>query len=123
MLIDSNIIIYSALPENGHLRDLIKQHQPLVSVISYIEVLGYHLITAEDRENFEEFFEAAESLPITQEIIQQATVLRQSRKMSLADALIAATCLVHRLTLITRNTRDFLNIPNLTVIDPFFAEV
>ena len=65
MLIDSNIIIYSALPENGHLRDLIKQHQPLVSVISYIEVLGYHLITAEDRENFEEFFEAAESLPIT----------------------------------------------------------
>ena len=44
--------------------------------------------------------------------------LRQLRKMTLGDALIAATALVHQLTIVTHNQKDFVWIPNLSVIDP-----
>jgi tRNA(fMet)-specific endonuclease VapC len=33
------------------------------------------------------------------------------------DLLIAATALSHNLTLVTHNTRDFANIPSLTMVD------
>jgi len=42
MLIDSNIIIYAAKPDCAELRDLIADHTPAVSAVSYVEVLGYH---------------------------------------------------------------------------------
>ena len=41
--------------------------------------------------------------------------LRRQRKMTLGDALIAATCLEHGLKLATRNTSDFDWIAGLTV--------
>ena len=34
------------------------------------------------------------------------------------DILIAATCLAHNLTLLTRNLRDFQQIPNLKLYQP-----
>ena len=33
------------------------------------------------------------------------------------DLLIAATALVHNLTLVTHNKQDFANIPGLTIVD------
>jgi predicted nucleic acid-binding protein len=39
MLLDSNIIIYSAQPENQFLRRLIAEKAPAVSAVSYVEVL------------------------------------------------------------------------------------
>ena len=45
MLLDSNIIIYSAQPEHAQLRELIAENAPAVSALSYLEVLGYHLQT------------------------------------------------------------------------------
>jgi predicted nucleic acid-binding protein len=41
MLLDSNIIIYSAKPENSFLRQFIAENEPSVSVISYVEALGF----------------------------------------------------------------------------------
>ena len=41
MLLDSNIIIYAAQPEYIALRRFIEIQAPAISVISYIEVLGY----------------------------------------------------------------------------------
>jgi predicted nucleic acid-binding protein len=38
--------------------------------------------------------------------------------MKLADAIIAATAIVFQLTLITNNSRDFLNIAGLRIVDP-----
>lgn len=39
--------------------------------------------------------------------------------MKLPDAVVAATVLVHNLTLISRNTVDFRNIHGLTCLDPY----
>ena len=63
MLIDSNIIIYASKPEHGKLRKFIAEHVPLVSVVSYVEVLGYHNLSEQEREHFEAFFAASTILP------------------------------------------------------------
>lgn len=51
--------------------------------------------------------------------MEQAVKLRQLRKMTLGDALIAGTALVFGLTLVTRNVDDFQWIAGLSVLDPF----
>ena len=119
MLIDSNIIIYAAKAEQQVLRDLIAEHAPAVSAISYVEVLGYHQLTERERRYFEAFFDAASIMPLSQAVLEQAIKLRQLRKMTLGDALVAGTALVHNLTLITRNVKDFNWIPNLPILNPF----
>jgi predicted nucleic acid-binding protein len=121
MLIDSNII-YAAMPEHQMLRDLIAEHAPAVSAISYVEVLGYHKLTEPTRQFFEEFFAAARILPISNEVLGQAVRLRQSRRMTLGDALIAGAALANHLMLVTRNTDDFDWIENLRLLNPFASE-
>lgn len=51
-------------------------------------------------------------------IIERAISLRQQRKMSLGDALIAATCLEHNEPLATANVDDFKWIAGLEVVNP-----
>ena len=111
MLLDSNIIIYAAKPEYSHLCDLIAKNSPVLSAVSYVEVLGYHRLMA--------FFKAATVLPITDAILETAIALKQQQKLSLGDSLIAATAIYHSLTLVTRNTKDFEWIPSLRLLNPF----
>ena len=121
MIFDSNIIIYSVRPEYPGLLRLLRRLAPSVSAISVVEVLGFHKLAAADRADFETFFAATELLPITDDVIGQAVTLRQARKMSLGDAIIAATALVFGHELYTHNVKDFINIPGLVVIDPIAA--
>jgi hypothetical protein len=44
-------------------------------------------------------------------------------KIKLPDAVIAATCLVNDLVLLTRNVSDFVGVENLIVSNPFNEEV
>ena len=119
MLADSNIIIYSIMPEHADLRRFMVQQAPAVSAISVVEVLGYHRLNTKELEEFENFFAAATVLPISEFVVDQAVRLRQVKKLGLGDALIAATALVHNHTLITRNTKDFEWITGLTLLNPF----
>lgn len=76
MLLDSNIIIYAAKAGHQELRRLIARHAPAVSVVSYVEVLGYHRLTDQDRRYLEDFFIAAPLLQISTEILDRTTRLR-----------------------------------------------
>ena len=118
MILDSNLIIYAAKPEYPGLRRLIAARSPVVSAVSKVEVLGYHSLSVNDRQQFEMFFAAAQVLPITDAVVAKAIELRQSRKRSLGDALIAATALAFGLELYTHNIKDYVGIPGLVVIDP-----
>ncbi|MFL6234177.1 MAG: type II toxin-antitoxin system VapC family toxin [Thermoanaerobaculia bacterium] len=119
MLLDSNIIIYSAQPENEFLRQLIAERAPAVSAVSYVEVLGYHRITETERRFFEAFFAEARVLPLAQPVLDEAVRLRQAKKIKLGDSLVAGTALLHDLTLVTRNIDDFTGIEGLRLLNPF----
>jgi len=119
MLADSNILIYAAQTTYTHLREFMAVHTPAVSAVSYVEVLGYHKLDNEERRYWEEFFRLARILPLSQEVLDQAIALRQQRKVSLGDALVAGTALAYGLTLVTRNVEDFHWIRGLSLLNPF----
>ena len=118
MILDSNIVIYSILPAHQALRDLITVNAPAFSAITLVEVLGFHGIAAPDRTQFQKLFDSLPMLDMDRPILDRAVSLRQQRRMSLGDAIIAATALVHDKTLVTRNTSDFRWIPDLRLLDP-----
>ena len=118
MLLDSNIIIYSAKREYAELRGFLAENVYSVSAISIIEVLGYHLLGDKQRQYLIEFFKAANILSISDSVVTEAVKLRQIRRMSLGDAIVAGTALDHRLALATRNVRDFSWIQSLSLINP-----
>lgn len=119
MLIDSNIIIYASQQRYDGLSDFLASiPNRSASVVSYIEALGYHRIIESERAFLEEFYRTTEVLPLTNTIADQAISLRQQRRMGLGDAIIAATALVHGLTLVTHNTEDFRWIGGLELMDP-----
>lgn len=122
MLLDSNIIIYASQLENTQIRRFIGEQNIVVSAISYLEVLGYHRLTENYRLYFEEFFSVVEVLPISNAVLDRSVALRQIRRITLGDAIIAATALVYGKTLVTRNIDDFQWIVDLTLINPFEAE-
>lgn len=54
-------------------------------------------------------------LPVDISVAERAGRLRRDSQLRLPDALIAAMALEHRLTLLTRNVRDFEGIRGLRV--------
>lgn len=121
-LIDTNVISHlfsDRLPGKG--KDLVIRvinRTFLVSVVTEIEVLTYHEIP-EKMPLIEEFMTLSSVLQLESNITRKAIELRRAqRKLKLADAIIAATALIHNLTLITNNVKDFKDIPGLEIIDP-----
>ena len=119
MLLDSNVIIYTAKPQHDEIRRFIDGQPLFVSAISIVGVLGYQSLNSEERIYLERFFETANVLTLSNSVIAQAVTLRQLRRMTLGDALVAATALTHQETLITRNVKDFDWIDGLKVVNPF----
>lgn len=60
-------------------------------------------------------------LPITMEIVERWGQLNARRPMPVIDSLIAASALEYRLTVVTRNTHDFIPT-EVPVINPFQAQ-
>ena len=118
MLIDSNIVIYASQPQYLVLRLFLDSVRRSASIVSYIEALGYHRLTADAEDYITDLFRGSQILPLSDPIAQQSVALRQQRRMGLGDSIIAATAMVHNLTLVTRNTDDFRWINELQLLDP-----
>jgi predicted nucleic acid-binding protein len=53
------------------------------------------------------------------DIVEKTIEVRRLYKLKLPDAIIAATALIYEFALISWNTKDFKNIPELEVINPY----
>jgi predicted nucleic acid-binding protein len=119
-LIDTNIVIATLgnkLPSDG--AAFIKTIPPNISIITQIELLGWHGVTATDLSLLTDFVNKANIFSLDPPIVQQTIMLRQYHKIKTPDAIIAATALIHGLTLVSRNVSDFKQITQLQVINPF----
>ncbi|EIJ35407.1 type II toxin-antitoxin system VapC family toxin [Thiothrix nivea] len=117
-LLDSNIFIYAINPNYAELHTWFAGKKLAGSEVSLVETLGYHRLNDVEKQGLEGLFALTEILPVSRSIIDQAVALRQQRKMSLGDALIAATAVIHGLPLVTRNTGDFDWIEGLVLHNP-----
>ncbi len=118
MILDSNIIIYSAIPENTKLREYLRSNESelTVSAISRLEVLGYQKLSISEKSIFENFFQSVLILPVSNIVLNKAIEIRQQKKLSIGDSIIAATSLLNNQSLFTNNEDDFNSIPNLQII-------
>ena len=117
-LVESNIIIYSALKEFAYLRELFKEENVFVSEISLLEVLGYSSITKEQENYFNAVFSLVNKIPVSTEIIFEAIRLRKNDKLSVGDSIIAASAIGLNLTLLTNNVSDFKKVKSLQIKNP-----
>ena len=118
-LIDTNVIIDNfgnKLPEKA--KTLLYSIDLTVSAVTKIEVLGWINATKEQLQPLYDFMEIANILPINEAVIEKTITIKQTKKIALGDAIIAATALVYDLIVISRNISDFKNIDGLKVIDP-----
>ena len=118
MLLDSNIFIYALQPEYSKLRSWFAANDISASSITLLEVLGYHKLNDMDKKDYKELFACTEIVPVSQTIIETAINLRQQKKMSLGDSIIASTAIVHKKTLVTRNIKDFSWIEKINIYNP-----
>lgn len=121
-LLDSNAVIEllsNAFPEEIALRiqAVIDADDYFLSVITRIEILGYNG-GQEEMVQATEFIQDSIVIGLEEAIIHRTTALRKLLKIKLPDAVIAATAIVHDLTLLSRNTQDFKSVPGLTVLNP-----
>ena len=127
-LVDTNVLseLFRPRPDPGVVRWAESLTDIRLSVITIDELWygltrkpGERLVTS-----VETFLDTrCEVLPVTSEIAKQSGVLRarltaRGRPSTQADMLLAATALVHGLTLVTRNTHHFQGCP-IALMDPF----
>jgi predicted nucleic acid-binding protein len=119
-LIDTNIILglFAGKIAISKLEILLK-HNVSVSIVTYMETLGWQNITPKEIVDFNDFFSNTNIFQIDYSIVEKTIALKQKLKIKLPDAIIAATAIVNNLTLATRNVKDFNKINELKIWNPF----
>jgi len=108
---DTNIAIYllnGELSETAErtIQELMHKGTPSVSIISEMELLGFKGISDEEYQNGVALLSTITILPLSSSIKDKTIEI----KIKLPDAIIAATAIIHDLSLLSRNEKDFLNI-------------
>jgi predicted nucleic acid-binding protein len=122
-LLDTNVVINylnASLPLAGMaFLNTIVDNEPMISVITKMETLGFNFKSIEEQNLMQDFISGSTVLDINNDIVNITIALRKAHKIKLPDAIIAATALIYNLTLITRNTNDFKHIEGLNMVNPF----
>ncbi|MDZ7776977.1 MAG: type II toxin-antitoxin system VapC family toxin [Bacteroidales bacterium] len=121
---DTNTVIYYLQQQfpplaERYMDKRINEARPVISAITEIELLCWKSATEKDLEVLYNFIDDALVIELEQPIKYKTADIRKKHKIKLPDAIIAATALVHELTIITRNTKDFEKIEELEIINPY----
>ena len=100
---------------------LVNEARPVISAITEIELLCWKSATEKDLEVLHNFIDDALVIELEQPIKYKTADIRKKHRIKLPDAIIAATALVYKLTLISRNVSDFKDIDGLQLINPWDA--
>ena len=113
ILVDSDILVDHL---RGHRRLVVATaDDAYVSVITRAELFSGH---GSEERRVRRLLEPMTTVAVDEAIAERAARLRRLSSLRLPDALIAATALHHRLTLVTRNVRDFEGIRGLRLRPP-----
>lgn len=121
---DTNIVIYylqQQFPPDAekYIDGVIAISLPAISAITEIELICWKTDSEEDILVLKNFMNKIHVFELEHAIKQKTAELRKYHRIKLPDAIIAATALVHDLTLLSRNVQDFDKIEGLKLINPF----
>lgn len=120
-LLDTNFIInyFKGIYEGDARKftDSIINGTTFISIITRIELLSWKSIVAKDEIIIKEFISDSTVFSLEERIIIRTILLKKTNKIKLPDAIIAATALEHNMQLLSHNVKDFINIPELIVVD------
>ncbi len=86
--------------------------QLFVSVITEIELLGYHGISVDDKNKIKYFLSECMLVPLNNEIKNISIDLKQTLKIKTPDAIVAATSIFNQIPLVTSD-KGFEKIQDL----------
>ena len=114
ILLDSNTIVYLS-KEIISIDDIFYDNEEYgISVITYMEVLGYDFKSTKEKEFIEELLSYLTIIYIDERIATRVIQLKKEKKIKLPDAIICATALVNNSLLITNDIR-LQNIKELKI--------
>ncbi len=119
--LDTNAVIYWLKNDEKAtpiLQKALSDIQPIsVSAIVIVELFSYPDLSQDEQWQINNITNTMTIVPLDSRIAQSAGFLRKIYGIKIADSVIAATALSTGSTLITRNTKDFKNIPNLNLLE------
>lgn len=77
------------------------------------------MLTKSEENKIKHFLHGLVHVDLEDNIVEKAIKLRKKYKVKLPDAIIAASAIVKKLQLVTRNVKDFENINELDIWSPF----
>jgi len=120
-LLDTNAVI-ALLQGNKELFELSQSAEWIgISVITQIEFLAFSGLSNEDKQLFSQFLQRIDVIELTpkqNELIDLIIKLRQQYRVKLPDAIIAATALQHKASLVTAD-KQLQKIQELDVVGDF----
>jgi predicted nucleic acid-binding protein len=118
--LDTNAIIYY-LDEDPTVVPLLEpilgqEIAIFVSVVTELELLSHPGLTEEDIAEMQQLLTSVVIFPLESRLAQLAGALRRQYHLKTPDSIVAATALLTRTTLVTRNIRDFQGIDSLSLL-------
>jgi tRNA(fMet)-specific endonuclease VapC len=129
-LVDSNLVIdhLAEVSEASQFLDAFAQEGIVISIVTYMEAFQGVVRSEHPKEASEKFHSFADKvliLPFSIAVAERCARLRETLrsqnkrvKSRALDLIIAATALEYNLTLVTKNTDDFKDIPDLVLSQP-----
>jgi predicted nucleic acid-binding protein len=122
-LLDTNVVIdaFAGLPEAAKATKSARASDLEwieYSAITRLKVLGFPGLAAANETGLRHLLAQFSEAEVNAAIIERAIEIRRSVRIKTPDAIIAATALIYRASLVTRNVHDFSVVAGLTVVDP-----
>jgi predicted nucleic acid-binding protein len=86
-----------------------------ISTVTEAELFAYPQLSDLEISRIEDFLELVTIITVDSRIARLAGSLKATYRLKLGDSVIAATNLLMRSTLLTRNVRDFKKIPQFSL--------
>ncbi|HPN29822.1 MAG TPA: type II toxin-antitoxin system VapC family toxin [bacterium] len=123
LLYDTNIFIYH-FKNYSEVSSYFEPHFLLsnniyISVITRIELLSYSEISTEEENFINNLLQYFSIIRLSFELENKTIELRKKFKLKTPDAIIAASAILNKATLLTRNTDDFQKVETLKIVNPF----
>jgi len=115
-LLDTNIVI-ALINDQDIGYDVRAFRDVSISAITVMELYALAGTSDVEPERIGQFITQCMILPVGLHVARKAGLLSRTRKRGEADLLIAATAIEHDLSLLTRNVKDFRNIPGLKLAE------